>query len=83
MDNPQLKAKELFDKYYVKIQESDKYSYLLRSEEKDLSKQCSIICVDEIINFGSKHGTWSIGEPYNTISDEQYWNNVKQAINEL
>lgn len=36
---PEQKAKELFENCFVEIQKVDKYSYLTRDEEKDMSKR--------------------------------------------
>jgi len=72
------KAKELVSKFRGWAMEG------IRSNSNfHAAKECAIICVDEIINFGSKNSNWGIGEPYNSISHKGYWEQVKQEIENL
>lgn len=64
---PEEKAKEIYEKlYFVKVNTVG--GWML----KESAKQCALICVDEILDNGSKnHNTW------------EYWIEVKQEINKL
>ena len=64
---PREKAEELFKKY---LNEMPKYLQGKLGREK--SKQCALICVDEII----ESGTWE-------HIDWKYWQDVKQEIEKL
>jgi hypothetical protein len=57
------KAKELVDRFRI----GDR-------NMKSKAKQCALICVDEIVEFGTKQG---IREPM------MYWSKVKQEIQKL
>jgi hypothetical protein len=57
------KAKELVDRFRI----GDR-------NMKSKAKQCALICVDEIVEFGTKQG---IREPM------MYWSKVKQEIEKL
>ena len=61
------------------IQQADKYGYLLRDDEKDLSKRCALIAVEEIIDVLGGAGVFSFADP----SVTQYWEQVKQEIERL
>jgi uncharacterized protein YydD (DUF2326 family) len=71
---PKEKAKELVDKYsdniVVKFQEyaGAHYSELELSDTE--TKQCALICVDEILEFHDR-------------IDVKYWKEVKQEIEKL
>jgi len=67
------KAEELVNKFTWQRDEHELY----------VAKENAIACVDEIINFGSKNSNWSVGEPYNSISHKDYWEQVKVEINGL
>ena len=72
------KADELFGMYYVITQTIDKYSYLLRQEEKDLSKQCAILLVEEILNELPEGSI-----DYSIMHRIEYWKEVKKEIEAL
>jgi hypothetical protein len=77
---PKEKAKELFDKmnviHYVKLYDKNKDSKGLPVSMYNFQiKQCALIAVDEIIKQESTY------DP--SISDINYWQQVKQEINNL
>lgn len=66
---PELKAKELVDKYWIYL----RANLLYDEEAKEDAKQCALIAVDEILNLcwgGNKVGM-------------KHWNEVKQEIEKL
>ena len=65
---PKEKSEYLVDKY---LNEMPKY--LQGNLGRKTSKQCALICVDEILM--SQHNVWE-----NTI---EYWQDVKQEINKI
>jgi len=77
---PKEKAKELYDKYEKIILDANADSWGIES------KQCALICVDEIL----KLNTW-VDENYQRdnpklidIEDtEEFWQQVKQEIESL
>jgi hypothetical protein len=64
---PKEKAKQLVDRYY-------RNDLLFNDLPFIKTKQCALIAVDEIIEFGNQQG---IREPM------MYWQSVKQEINKL
>jgi hypothetical protein len=64
---PELKAKELFDKYFIELNEHNECY-------EEAAIQCALIAVNEILNLNVFEYTsdWS-----NTI---EYWEEVKQEI---
>jgi len=76
---PQEKADELFWKYRPIIAGKQFVTGLvLMSEAKELTKQCALIAVEEILNT-----LYSI--PFGNALDNEleYWNEVKQEIEKL
>jgi len=76
---PKEKADELFWKYRPIIAGKQFLTGLvLMSEAKELTKQCALIAVDEILNT-----LYSI--PFGNALDNEleYWNEVKQEIEKL
>lgn len=76
---PKEKAEELFSRYYVMMLETDSEI----SEEitiSILSKQCSIIAVNEVI-ADANNKVYHIGR--NGLTDYDYWWEVKQEIEKL
>lgn len=71
---PKEKAEELFEKM-LKCDKVDDYSFI----GSFAAKQCALIAVDEIIN-ANPHSN-----PFNTdvYSTMEYWQEVKQEINNL
>jgi hypothetical protein len=66
---PQLKAKELVDKYWIYL----RAGLLYDEEAKEDAKQCALIAVDQILNLcwgGNKVGM-------------KHWQEVKQEIEKL
>ena len=79
MMTPQEKAKELFWKYRPIIAGKQFVTGLvLMSEAKELTKQCALVAVEEILNT-----LYSI--PFGNALDNEleYWNEVKQEIEKL
>jgi hypothetical protein len=75
---PKEKAKELVEKFMPFIAGADRYNTTLGIYDIDISKQCALIAVDEIIKvlYSLKFG--------NALSDEiEYYEQVKQEINNL
>jgi hypothetical protein len=72
MLTPKEKAEQLVDRYFKLLNyEFGDLVYSLRDKQP---KQCALIAVDEIIEFGNQQG---IREPM------MYWQSVKQEINKL
>ena len=68
------KAEELFFKYRPIIAGKQFLTgFVLMSEAKELTKQCALIAVDEILNL-----CWNGNE-----TALNYWNEVKQEIEKL
>ena len=65
MLTPKEKAKKLVDRFLDEQSDTDEISQ---------AKQCALIAVDEIIEFGNQQG---IREPM------MYWQSVKREINKL
>ena len=66
---PELKAKELVDKYWIYL----RAGLLYDEEAKEDAKHCALIAVDEILNLcwgGNKVGM-------------KHWKEVKQEIEKL
>jgi len=79
MMTPKEKADELFWKYRPIIAGKQFVTGLvLMSEAKELTKQCALIAVEEILNT-----LYSI--PFGNALDNEleYWNEVKQEIEKL
>jgi hypothetical protein len=84
---PKEKAKELYDKYFLLHESSTDENgvWIVSALNKGLAKKCALIAVDEILNaipneYLDIHG----GETYMQINEDvEYWNEVKQEINNL
>ena len=64
---PKEKALEIVQRFY-----NNQSSHSITSVAFNSAKKCALICVDEILENGSKnHNTW------------EYWIEVKQEINKL
>jgi len=68
---PKEKAKELFDKYYELV------SYPTPNW-RNIAKQSSVIAVDEVLN-----ADWFIPTKEDSVMWSNYWNEVKQEIENL
>ena len=73
---PKEKAQELMLKYYNRIEHKLSIDYV--GHDWDISKQCALIAVDEIIE--SNPYEWD-GEDLNSTID--YWEKVKKDIEAL
>jgi hypothetical protein len=74
MITPKEKAIELVDKFYNYVNPWDDNGNANYKQAEINSKQCALLLVDEIIEFGNQQG---IREPM------MYWQSVKQEINKL
>ena len=69
---PELKAKELVDKYWIYL----RANLLYDDEAKEDAKQCALIAVDELIEEEEKYNN-------GTFYPSNYWQEVKQEIEKL
>jgi hypothetical protein len=72
--SPELKAKELFDKY-MEVMDDAGSPYA-----KDHAKEAAIICVEMLINEADG-GTVRVGR--GGLTNVQYWESVKSEISKL
>ena len=80
---PKEKAKELIDKFNNHTVKE--LVYLKNGkviEGKTEAKQCALIAVDEMINYFSKE-LFMMAYPEIAISELEYWQEVKQEIENL
>lgn len=75
---PKEKAANLFELFSEKIELCDKYNLTLQSDKRQLSKECAIICVDEILNLPINE--WIDSVDCNSID---FWVEVKEEISKL
>jgi len=79
---PKEKAEELFFKFRPVIAGKQFLTgFVLMSEAKELTKQCALIAVDEII-FALNDDIYIQGET-DIDSHREYWQEVKQEIEKL
>ena len=79
------KAKWLFDNYYNlkwKLYAHPKSNTII-GMPKDVSKQCALIAVEEILNNSVMNYSGSDFSNNEILSDTDYWQEVKKEINEL
>jgi hypothetical protein len=76
---PKEKAEELVEKYMPHIAGADRYNTTLGIYNKDISKQCALIAVDEILNAISFN--MYDEEEYNKVND--FWEEVKSEIEKV
>ena len=78
---PKEKAKELVEKFMPFIAGADRYNTTLGIYDTDISKQCALLTVDEIMFYNlmeyPQHST--IYAPHKN----DYWQQVKQEIEQL
>jgi hypothetical protein len=79
MKTPKEKAEELVEKYMPHIAGADRYNTTLGIYNKDISKQCALIAVDEILNAISFN--MYDEEEYNKVND--FWEEVKSEIEKV
>ena len=78
---PNLKAKELVEKYRTNIIIADRYSFNLEDDELQIAKQCALIAVDEIIKVSVENSFWDkIGIIASDYKQREYWDKVKTEI---
>jgi len=80
---PKEKAKELIDKYSDYVAMADRYGYTLESDLIVLSKKCTLIAVDEILNDYSYMQNVRNANSNRIHSRRVYWQEVKQEIEKL
>ena len=76
---PKQKAEELVNKYIPHIAGADRYNSTLGIYDKEISKQCALIAVDEIINSLENYGKES-DELQNMENNFRYWQEVRQEL---
>ena len=69
---PELKAKELVDKYWIYL----RANLLYDDEAQEDAKQCALIAVDELIEQELKYNNGS-------FYPSNYWSEVKAEIQKL
>jgi len=69
---PKEKAEQLVDRFVKLTYSVNKFNYITELE-CEVSKQCALICVDEILKE----------VPKRFDSEEKYWQDVKREINNL
>ena len=74
---PKEKAKELVEKFMPFISGADRYNTTLGIYDTEISKQCALIAVDEMIEFAYNY------TDYNEKSTKEYLEKVKQEIEKL
>jgi len=77
---PKEKAKELVDRFVKLTYSVNKFNYITELEY-EVSKQCALICVDEILLM-AKNDFWRMSDIY-LVNKTIYWEQVKQEINNL
>ncbi len=78
------KAQEIVNKFVPLVDEGNSEYNLPKAKEiKKNAKKAAVICVDEIMKFGSNQLNWTLGEPYKSQSNKDYWEQVKKAITEI
>ena len=81
---PKEKAIELVNKYYHKIEHTISNEYL--KVTKDITKECALIAVDEILKLNNPNTYNYLTESKENLIVEladNYWQNVKQEIEAL
>ena len=75
---PKEKAKELFDRYFLKVENGidENGAWICIALNKGMAKGCAIIAVDEILNHEAS---------FHSVLDgaTDYWQEVKQEIEKL
>ncbi len=77
------KAKELYDKFYDKVEDVESRdgggwssnSYLIEGTVKTAARQCALIAVDEILN--------NIEQIWLSDDEQTYWQQVKLHLQNL
>lgn len=69
------KAKQLISKY------SPKLPFYTEKDNLNKSKECALICVDEILTFIEDADPQSLS--YELMGYRDYWQEVKEEINKL
>lgn len=77
---PKEKAEEIVNELLPHITGVDRYNITLGIYDKEIAKQCALICVNEII----KANPHTAANPmFDSVTDVVYWLNVKQEIKSL
>lgn len=81
--SPKEKAKELFDKFKPFVQSTTNWNEYDEFLERQMTKQCVLIAVDEILKNSVMNYSGSDFSNNEILSDTDYWQEVKKEINEL
>jgi hypothetical protein len=73
---PKEKAKELVEKFMPFISGADRYNTTLGIYDTEISKQCALIAVDELIKSSPQ-------KPRSYTDTMLYWEEVKQEISNI
>jgi hypothetical protein len=76
MSNQKEKAKELVEKFMPFISGADRYNTTLGIYDTEISKQCALIAVDELIKSSPQ-------KPRSYTDTMLYWEEVKQEISNI
>ena len=83
---PKEKAKELFDKFYdvtpldANINDSVKEANNKILADRNIAKQCALICVDEILKPMKYNDGFNYTTQHLNPQLKKYWQEVKQEI---
>ena len=77
---PEEKAKELIDRFYVELVASAGVPQYREEPAYSRSKQCALICVDEILK-NIEFTRYELEGYYD--EDREYWQQVKTEIEKL
>lgn len=78
MKTPKQKAKEIFNRFDLTVLDNDNEI----SHTAEESKQCALICVDEIIK-AFNFPTYTGDPNQEFLGDHVYWLDVKREIEEI
>lgn len=75
---PKQKAEELVNKYIPHIAGADRYNSTLGLYDKEISKQCALIAVEEIISLDifDCNDDWSTDDG----DTREYWQEVRNEL---
>ncbi len=85
MNGAKEKAKELINKFQPYCQEYIEGTDMMFEDNKDDTKECALICVDEILNLNEiadKFDAASSGE-WTGIPNIEFWQQVREEIIKL
>ena len=71
---PEIKAAQLVNKYF---------NFIYLDLDYEQAKQCALIAVDEVLQSGPTKIVWEDDNTEIPIMDEEWWESVKQEIENL